>query len=1158
MKFLCPAACLLFFLALGLRAESVAAESLAQAIPFAQLGAEAQKQYTGSGIAITPTAQGARLCSSFQKLEGEATRAGLWLSSTDTANGRAEPFRVLATALGRCSGTPANAASQESLPSTGTVTSTSDAATFARPGLLEEYRVSMDGVRQDFVVLQRPEGAGSLSVTLAVTGAQVTAADYGVKLTLARSGREVGYSRLHVTDAAGRELGASLEVLATDRIAVRVEDAAAIYPVRIDPTFSDADWVSMNPGILGTDGPVYALAVDGSGKLYAGGSFSKAGAATASNIAKWDGTAWSALGTGVSDRVTALAVSGSDLYAGGDFTTAGGGAASYVAKWDGSTWSSLGTGMNAAVTALAVNGGKLYAGGYFLTAGGVSANRIAQWDGSAWSALGTGMNNTVQALAVMGGKLYAGGQFSTGGGVTANAIAKWDGTTWSALGTGIFGTVSALAVSGTTLYVGGSISSGSIRNIGKWDGNAWSSVGIGGVSFTVNAVAVNGTDVYVGSSQSSGTVISRWDGTSWSTPGGTAVTSTHFVVTASISAMVFSGANLYVGGYFTNAGGKTARNLAKWDGGLWTQLQMGFNGPINALAVSGQNLYAGGSFTMAGGVLASNIAKWDGSTWTALGEGMNGNVFALLVNGADVYAGGTFTMAGGVSVNNIAKWDSTVWSALGQGVRSSGYRNVYSMAMIGSNLYAAGNFTVTGNSSANYIARWDGSTWSSLGTGLGGSSVSAYALAVIGTDLYVGGNFTTAGGVSAKNIARWDGTTWNSLASGVPSLVAVMAVSGTRLYAGGSGISVWNGSAWSTIPAGPVIYIYAMTASGTNLYVGGGSGSFANTTKWDGNSWSSQTVGNVSDTMFGGLPAVTSLAMDASNHLYVGGYGFTTVGNGTASPFLAQANLPTPTPDIAVTQASAMSDGTGSVDFGPVVAGSGSAARTFTITNPGDAEISGLSISVDGANLADFAVSTLASTRFVPGDNLTFTVTYTPSALAAGSAALHISSNVSGSKNPFDIALTGTGVTANQGWLQQFFGTTTSVGNAAPGADPNRNGIPNLIEYALGGDPIGAATGTGVLPAATVNAGGNCLQLNFKRWLDRNDVTLTVQAADDPAGPWTDLAQSANGGAFSVITPGASIAEVAIGNPRAVSVTDLFQISDAAHPRRFMRLRASQ
>src|SRR5207237_8615636 len=50
------------------------------------------------------------------------------------------------------------------------------------------------------------------------------------------------------------------------------------------------------------------------------------------SIAKWDGSSWTALGSGVNYAVYALAVSGSDLYAGGTFTTAGGKVSAYVAR----------------------------------------------------------------------------------------------------------------------------------------------------------------------------------------------------------------------------------------------------------------------------------------------------------------------------------------------------------------------------------------------------------------------------------------------------------------------------------------------------------------------------------------------------------------------------------------------------------------------------------------------------------------------------------------------------------------------------------------------------------------------------------------------------------------------------------------------------------
>ncbi|MFH0983158.1 MAG: hypothetical protein V2A79_16685 [Planctomycetota bacterium] len=95
-------------------------------------------------------------------------------------------------------------------------------------------------------------------------------------------------------------------------------------------------------GLLGVDADVNAITVfdDGTGPaLYAGGAFTAAGGVLANRIAKWNGTQWSALGSGLtggsSPYVSALAVfddgTGPALYAGGEFTTAGGVPANRIA-----------------------------------------------------------------------------------------------------------------------------------------------------------------------------------------------------------------------------------------------------------------------------------------------------------------------------------------------------------------------------------------------------------------------------------------------------------------------------------------------------------------------------------------------------------------------------------------------------------------------------------------------------------------------------------------------------------------------------------------------------------------------------------------------------------------------------------------------------------
>lgn len=175
------------------------------------------RQHQGDGLSVTATLDGALLRCTFQRLEGEVTPEGLWLASTAKDDSR-ERFRVFAVAVGReCAESQASRERQGQClpPLAGKVIVADQATRLIRPGLTEECSVSIDGVRQDFVISLRPAGEGDLRVELVGNGALAEAAAYGAKPTLGGSGRTLAYSRLRVTGrhgsrtegAPGRALG---------------------------------------------------------------------------------------------------------------------------------------------------------------------------------------------------------------------------------------------------------------------------------------------------------------------------------------------------------------------------------------------------------------------------------------------------------------------------------------------------------------------------------------------------------------------------------------------------------------------------------------------------------------------------------------------------------------------------------------------------------------------------------------------------------------------------------------------------------------------------------------------------------------------------------------------------------------------------------------
>ena len=129
----------------------------------------------------------------------------------------------------------------------------------------------------------------------------------------------------------------------------------------------------------------------------------------------------------------------------------------------------------------------------------------------------------------------------------------------------------------------------------------------------------------------------------------------------------------------------------------------------------------------------------------------------------------------------------------------------------------------------------------------------------------------------------------------------------------------------------------------------------------------------------------------------------------------------------------ARTDNVGTFGFASTPLGENSSAQTFTIQNVGGATMTGLGLSVIGANLGDFALGTLGATTLAPGASTTFTVTFVPSALGARSAIVYVASN-DPITNPFRINLDGTGTpsrNANLSGLVINSGSLTPAFNSA-------------------------------------------------------------------------------------------------------------------------------
>jgi PKD repeat protein len=139
-------------------------------------------------------------------------------------------------------------------------------------------------------------------------------------------------------------------------------------------------------------------------------------------------------------------------------------------------------------------------------------------------------------------------------------------------------------------------------------------------------------------------------------------------------------------------------------------------------------------------------------------------------------------------------------------------------------------------------------------------------------------------------------------------------------------------------------------------------------------------------------------------------------------------------------------------------------------------------------------------------------------------------------------------------WRAAQFGSDfANASISGPLADLDKDGIVTLLEYALGGNP--RIKNPEALPTISTAAGRPALQ--FERNALATDITLTVQAADNLVGPWSDLANSTAGNPFVPIVNGTFATESPTGSFRSVEVRDVYPFNDPLHSRRFMRVRVT-
>jgi hypothetical protein len=375
-------------------------------------------------------------------------------------------------------------------------------------------------------------------------------------------------------------------ICAREELVMRWLWSGAVVAIAGVPAAAQPGQVWMAPAGGGPDGPVYAIS-SYSGDLVIGGDFEQVGAAAARNEARFRNGGWERLGDGLAADfghtdagrhgfVRAFYQDGGDLFMGGVFDDPAPGSAG-IARFNGTDWLSLGTGVEGPagsyVEVIHGFGGKIVAGGSFWSADVLPVANIAAWDDGVWTTFGAGTffgggnSAPVNAMATCDGKLIIGGSFLQIDGVDAPYIAQWDGEHWSPVGSGLYGAVRDLAIFDGELYACGNIQappgqSPAFSGVARFDEalQQWMPVGTSGADSTPITLEPHDGKLYMGGfffavDGVGMPMLAVWDGLTWSAPPGGGPDWT-------VQDLHSRGGDLYVGGEFNTVGGLSSPRLA--------------------------------------------------------------------------------------------------------------------------------------------------------------------------------------------------------------------------------------------------------------------------------------------------------------------------------------------------------------------------------------------------------------------------------------------------------------------------------------------------------------------------------------------------------------------------------------------------------------------